>query len=134
MTESSQNVFPKVIDEPIKLGASRFIPKLLGWIGAALTFFVGIIILNEWFRIGVIADPKEIGGYYFGSEAMMSHGGWKYQSASIYAWTCFFEGILYIGATGLFAHSSIRNKYRRIYFAYAFLILFLAYDWYNKFF
>lgn len=131
MTAQSQTLLSKKFDEPKKSGTSHFFSKILGWLGAVLTLFFAILILSEWFQIGVIADPKEIGEYYFGSETMISHGGWKYQSASVYAWTCFIEGLVYICVTALLVHSTLRNKYRRIYFVYAIWLILVVYNWYG---
>jgi hypothetical protein len=92
-------------------------PKLirLSWVNfAALpaigAFFIGGIFLFEWLRIGIIADPNEISKYYFGSEAMMDHGGWRYSSASIYAWSAFAEGMFLIIFSTFTFWSSIQSK------------------------
>ena len=68
----------------------------LNWIAIpSLGFcFVGGIILIEWIRIGLIRNPNEISKYYFGSEAMVTHGGWRYTTASAYGWSTFVEGML----------------------------------------
>ena len=66
----------------------RYLSLLL----ALFSCFAGGLIFSEWVRIGVIADPKVIAGYYFGGEAMMAHGGWRYASAATYATAALIEG------------------------------------------
>lgn len=74
--------------------------------------FFGGILLFEWLRIGVIADPKIISRYYFGSEAMVGHGGWQYASASAYAWSALIEGIIILGVSCFTFWVALQSKGR----------------------
>ena len=129
MTAPSQAILPDKPESSGPTGNLGIFQKAFGWFGAAVTFFIALILFWEWIRIGIISDPSEIAGYYFGSEAMIDKGGWHYQSASIYAWTCFAEGILYICASSLLIHSTINKHSRRIFFIFAILVLVVAYSW-----
>lgn len=40
-----------------------------------------IVFLDEWYQIGVVRDDSLIRAYHLGSEAMLAHGGTKYQTA-----------------------------------------------------
>jgi hypothetical protein len=44
---------------------------------------MSLILFYEFYQIGVVADPTEIAKYYFGGEAMINHGGWKYHSSGL---------------------------------------------------
>jgi hypothetical protein len=97
---------------------------ILGWIGTILSLLAGVAILYEWIRIGIIANPEEIKKYYFGSEAMIAHGGWMYKSASIYAWSAFAEGIIIFVVMANFIISLIKKLRWGIYLGYSFWIIF----------
>jgi hypothetical protein len=58
-----------------------------------------VLAISEWWRIAVVADPNNIAGYNFGSDAMMGNGGWHYASANVYAWSALAEGFMF--AVGL---------------------------------
>jgi len=84
----------------------------LNWLAIPSLIFCLIsgIILFEWFRIGVIRNPNEISKYYFGSESMTAHGGWRYSSAAAYAWSAFVEGFLLCLASIFTLWSSLQAK------------------------
>lgn len=89
----------------------------LSFLGGALCVFysfVAILILFEWFKIGVVADPQEIGKYYFGSEAMVGHGGWKYKSSENYALSAFYEGIVFTLLASWAGWALIKTKKKHI--------------------
>jgi hypothetical protein len=112
----------------------RITPRASQWRRAFIVgpgFLLALIIMGlsiaEWIRIGVIANPQEIEKYYFGSEAMMGHGGWKYVSASAYTWSVFGEG-LFAGMIGAaFIYGFLRYSKKAIVIAYFGLALLVAY-------
>ena len=131
MTAQSHAVAPERSEESKPDRKFGYFQKALGWVGITITLFIALLVLWEWARIAIISDPKEIAGYYFGSEAMIVHGGWKYQSASTYAWVCFAEGLFYICASATFLHSTVKKYSCRIYLIYAVLLIFVAYSWFS---
>ena len=98
--------------------------------GFLLALIITGLLLTEWIRIGFIGSPKEIEKYYFGSEAMISHGGWKYGSATKYAWSAFGEGI-FAGTMGLlFIYGYLRSSKKIIAIGYAGIALLLGFLWF----
>ncbi len=55
--------------------------------GAVLCAVGALVCLWEFVVIGLVANPRTIASYYFGSEAMLAHGGWHYTSARTDVWT-----------------------------------------------
>jgi hypothetical protein len=70
-------------------------------------------------------DPAVISRYYFGSEAMMSHGGWQYKTSSIYAWTSLAEGLLVLSISSLFVMATAQNKKRFVNAGFFILVAWL---------
>jgi hypothetical protein len=87
--------------------------------------FISGIILFEWIRIVLIKDPNEIGKYYFGSEAMAAHGGWRYSSAVTYAWSAFAEGFFLLLVSVLTLWHSLQAKKKETAIGCALMILWL---------
>lgn len=58
-----------------------------------------LAMLHEWWLVGVVADPREIARYHFGSEAMMTHGGPEYRSAHAYASSSLITGMGFVLAS-----------------------------------
>ena len=87
------------------------------------------IMFWEWFRIWAVADPQEIAGYYFGSESMTAHGGWKYRSAAVYAWSCLAEGTVGLLPIIMFMRAVRQGPRKKVILAYlsmAFIYLAIA--------
>jgi hypothetical protein len=59
-------------------------------------FLFSFLEFNEFYQIGILADPREIQKYYFGGAGMIGHGGWKYASANTYAISAFVGAFLYL--------------------------------------
>jgi hypothetical protein len=90
-----------------------------------ILYFFSSILFYEFYRIGIVADPKEIGMYYFGGEAMIGHGGWKYASAGAYSLSTFVGAILYLlAATGFLVAYKKRSK---LFVGLAISILLMSY-------
>ena len=88
---------------------------LSGWLVnlpvAFILYFLPIVLFYEFYRIGIVADPHEIKRYYFGSEAMISHRGWKYASAGAYSFSTLVGAFLYfLAATGFLMAYIKRSK------------------------
>jgi len=76
-----------------------------------ILYFFSSLFFYEFYRIGIVAEPLEIGKYYFGGEAMIVHGGWKYASASAYSFSAFVGGFLYLlAATGFLIAYKKRSR------------------------
>src|SRR4030042_2179031 len=67
-----------------------------------ILYFFSLLFFYEFYQIGIVADPPEIEKYYFGSEAMIAHGGWKYASASVYSFSSFVGAFLCLLAATVF--------------------------------
>jgi hypothetical protein len=96
-----------------------------GIIGIVLTVMFSILLISEFVRIGIIGDPAEINRYFFGSETMMDHGGWKYKSSSIYAWTSLVEGLLVLSISSIFIMAVVQNKKSFVNIGFFILVLWL---------
>ena len=62
--------------------------------GLIVTGLMAWIYFSEWYRVGIEAHPGTLNGYYFGSEAMIGHGGWIYESATLYAKASLIQGLV----------------------------------------
>jgi len=91
-------------------------------------------LIAEFIRIKIIANPQVIAGYYFGSEAMMDHGGWTYRSASLYAWSAPAEGLFIFGLGLLFLFGMTRKKTKYLVIAYLSLAAWFTYIVLSHFF
>ena len=96
-----------------------------GLIGTILTIIISLLFISEFVRIGIMRDPAVISRYYFGSEAMMSHGGWQYKTSSIYAWTSLAEGLLVLSISSLFVMATAQNKKRFVNAGFFILVAWL---------
>jgi hypothetical protein len=100
------------------------LPRVARWAcgpGLLIAGALAAASLTEWVRIGVVADPEVIKAYYFGSEAMVAHGGWTYRSAATYATTALAEGVVGLGVVALFAVGFTRPGRRLTALAYGVL-------------
>jgi hypothetical protein len=90
-----------------------------------ILYFLSIVFFHEFYRIGIVADPHEIERYYFGGEAMIGHGGWKYASASAYSISTLVGAFLYfLAATGFLIAYKKRSK---LFVGFAISILVMSY-------
>lgn len=94
--------------------------------GFMLAGLLAALFLEEWWVIGVVADPAVIESYHFGSEAMVGHGGWKYATAELYAITALAEGMVAIVVMMTFAIAAITRSFAVAVGAYAALALGIA--------
>jgi hypothetical protein len=85
--------------------------RLVGASGVlVLAALYAILMLSEWWPIVVRSDAVRIAEYHFGSESMMAHGGWKYASAGLYAWTAFAQAALAMITGGAFSVAIFRRS------------------------
>jgi hypothetical protein len=75
-----------------------------------LSIGYAILMLSEWWPIVVFRDQVRIEDYHFGAESMMAHGGWKYASAGLYAWTAFTQAALALVVGVAFSVSLYRRS------------------------
>ncbi len=92
---------------------------------ALLTF----IAWYEWYRIGVVADPDVIAGYYFGSEAMIGHGGKHYASAAMYARSALFSGFFLTPVLAAFLVAEIKGERKYTLASYVLFGFAIALNW-----
>jgi hypothetical protein len=111
----------------------RRIVLVVAVIGAVVSTLIGTLIISEFIVIGVIADPKTVAGYNFGSEPMLFHGGWKYQSAAVYAWTAFLEGALLLAVAILLVWSAIKRSLKGVTTGYLMMLIWYAGIWWQIF-
>ena len=92
--------------------------------GFVFAVFLDFMSLSEWFRVGVIADPAVVGGYYFGSEAMLDpdKGGWIYATAELYATTALISGLISSAITAIFIMAVLKRSANITLIAYGLLI------------
>ncbi len=69
----------------------HFLSASLVALGALL---LASVSFQEWWLVGVVADPSTIEEYRFGTESMVGHGGAKYSSAVRYSYTQLTCGIV----------------------------------------
>ena len=103
---------------------------VVGTLGCA---FIAFMFLHEFVVIGVIADPEILAGHHFGSEGMRFHGGWRDETASVYAWSALFEGLLLFVVAGLLAWSAKRRSIRGTAIGYAAAAIWCAGIWLRVF-
>ena len=84
-----------------KLYSAEFALRTLAVLGMLYGSLGAILAVSEWWQIAIVADPNNIAGYNFGSEAMMGTGGWHYASANVYAWSALVEGFVFATALWL---------------------------------
>jgi hypothetical protein len=118
----------------MKTKTRQFLLTFFAILCAALCVLVSLLSLDEWVRIGVTADPALVESYHFGGEAMVAHGGWRYRSASLYAWSAFGEGLFALGIGALLVISALRRSKRGMVIGIALaVIVFLAPAGYSLF-
>jgi hypothetical protein len=74
-----------------------------------LTISYALLMLSACCLV-VFGDQAHIDDYHFGSESMIAHGGWRYASAGLYAWTAFTEGTLALAVGVAFSISLYRRS------------------------
>lgn len=87
-------------------------PLLLALPGTLVALLMSYLFLQQWYQVAVIADPVVLRAYHFGTEAMVSHGGWRYHSAATYATSCLLSAILLLGVVGLFIVAWKKRSWR----------------------
>jgi hypothetical protein len=98
--------------------SDRFRDVLTAGPGILVCLVGASVLFWEWFRIWAVADPKEIASYFFGSESMVAHGGWKYRSAATYAWSSFVEGTLGLLPIVMFVRAVQQGSRKKTILAY----------------
>jgi hypothetical protein len=88
-------------------------------------YFFSFLFFHEFYRIAIVANPREIEKYYFGGVAIISHGGWKYASVNAYSFSTFVGAFLYLlaGTGFLIAY----KKRSRLFVGLAISILVVSY-------
>jgi hypothetical protein len=96
---------------------SRVTPNpVVGWVGWAaasgflLSFLLAAFLLYERVRFGVLADLDATADYRFGSDAMIGHGGAKYETAEQYAGSALIGGFAFLTILGVFAWSAAKRS------------------------
>ncbi len=79
-----------------------------------------VTMLSEWSTIIVTRSSAHIASYDFGSESMMSHGGWRYSNPEVYAWTAFAEAVVAVATIPALWMIIVRRS-RRAVFALVFI-------------
>lgn len=80
-----------------KLAKTGFLLLALAMLLLAIT--IGWEALN----IGLLASQAEVDAYHFGSEAMVDHGGWRYESKTAYVASAVVESLLLLVSVVLLA-------------------------------
>ncbi|WP_460612771.1 hypothetical protein [Hymenobacter seoulensis] len=93
--------------------------------GTFLATLIWAMSFSEWFTIAVIADPKTIASYSFGSEAMVGEGGNHYRSAQSYTASALLGWLLLMAPCIAFILAIIKRTAVRATIAYG-LLLFLV--------
>ena len=78
--------------------------------GLFVVLLFAAAILNEWYTVGVEADPATIESYYFGSEPMVGYGGDHYRSAEAYARRSLTIGLAALAVAAVFAFGLVRRS------------------------
>ena len=86
--------------------------------GLLVTLLITVLLLSEWVKIGVIADPETIDAYYFGSDSMVGKY-WYYESARTYALSALVQGLISFGITSLFLFSLFRSSKKLLVISYS---------------
>lgn len=73
-----------------------------------------IVFLDEWYQIGVVRDESLIRAYHFGSEAMLAHGGAKYQAADSYARWSLLAGLSLLPSAAAAFWAARRTSWRSL--------------------
>jgi hypothetical protein len=94
------------------------------WIAVPGLIVAGILaagFLDEWFTVGVVADPTVIDGYHFGSQAMVGNGGWYYATPDLYVTTMLAQGLVAAVLMVLFVFAATMRSQSVAMGAYALL-------------
>lgn len=68
----------------------------------------------EAINIGLLASQADVDAYHFGSEAMVGHGGWRYESKSAYVASAVVESFLLLVSVVLFAWATWRYSKKTV--------------------
>ena len=91
--------------------------------GLAFGLLVAVRFVYEWLTVGIVADPKVIETYHFGSAAMVGNGGWHYRSAELYARAALCEGLTAMVGAALFVVGGMRRSPRLVASGYGVLVV-----------
>lgn len=61
---------------------------------ALVMMLLAVTIGWEALNIGLLASQADVDAYHFGSEAMVGHGGWRYESKIAYVASAVVESLL----------------------------------------
>jgi hypothetical protein len=74
-----------------------------------------IMTITEWWPIIVTRNAERVAAYYFGSESMMAHGGWRYSNPNVYAWTCLSEAFAAVATLPPLWMAIVRRSRKAVY-------------------
>lgn len=95
----------------------RSIPGLL------LALASGTVSFRQWYLVGIQADPTVVAEYRFGSEGMLTHGGWHFATAELYAAIALIEGFAALAIVAAFTLAILKRSPRIMIAAYALLAI-----------
>ncbi|HSB16894.1 MAG TPA: hypothetical protein VLE22_20750 [Bryobacteraceae bacterium] len=107
----------------------RFLWRLTAAPDLLLLALLVAIMWHEWYTIGVVGDPDVVKGYYFGSEAMIAHGGRHYASAETYAHSALISGLLFTPVLLAFIAAEARGNKMFTLVSYGILCLAVGIHW-----
>jgi hypothetical protein len=81
------------------------------------------VLLDDWYQIGVARDDSLIRAYHFGSEAMLAHGGAKYETADSYARWSLLAGLSLLPSAAAAFWAAIRTSWRSLALSGVLLVL-----------
>jgi len=76
---------------------------------AALAVAVAALMIGEALWVGVFASEAQVAEYLFGSEAMVEHGGYAYESLTIYVASGLARAAALLAIAFAWALSAVRN-------------------------
>ncbi len=83
---------------------------------------VAVIQFSEWWKIGVVADPREIARYPFGAEGPVA-GNPAYESPDAYARHALWGWVSCVVLAGIFAFAGLRHSIPLLCFGYISLVI-----------
>ncbi|WP_310391049.1 hypothetical protein [Hymenobacter sp.] len=96
--------------------------------GLLIILLLALINVHEWYVVGIVANPKDITQYPFGSEGPVA-GVAHYQSAELYARYCLISSLFTIPALIGFAFAVYRRTATATVAAYGILVLTIVGFW-----
>src|SRR5262245_28156782 len=105
--------------------SGHLIPWAIALPGLVFVVLGAVVTGSEALKLGPLADAATIESYHFGSEAMVGHGGWPYESRTAYVVSSAVEFFGLSGCAGLLAFGALRRRPTLIALGYAGIALFL---------